>query len=922
MLDHEEKVLAHAERQLASRGKQNPADLLALYKKFLKIENHRLQLQHYAGGGGLEIARKRASLVDILLRHLFDSACKRTPGVEKAPPGLALVAIGGFGRGELNPFSDVDIMFLSQDLPKAASSQANEIIQAILYMLWDVGFKVGHSTRSVDTAVKQANADMLSKTSLLEARLVTGDESLFERFKTEFEKRCVKGFEKDYIQQRIINQTERHEKYGGTIYMQEPNVKNGCGSLRDYQNLLWIAYFKDRAVNTADLVERKILSDNERRKLDKAYDFLLRVRTELHYLNTRGLDTLTLAFQMQVANKFNYPQKNPLRRNEELMRDYYQHARNIFHTTEALSDRLSNGILAEQKKKSLITLLLPRRSSGKPEHFDGFYAVGNVMHPESREIFRSDSHRLMRLFQHAQQRQLVLGMELQHLIRRRLHLVNRTFNYARATRETFNAILSRKGEVGRILRMMHEVDFLGRYIPEFGQLTCLVQHEFFHRYTADEHTLVCIEKLDALIDTDKKKLASYKALFQKLEDPFVLYLALLLHDTGKASDARHHADASAIFAQRVAARLQLSSERRKALIFLVDNHITLSSISQRRNLDDSSTIVEFAGIVQNQTNLDALMLLTLVDGQGTGDDAWSDWKEGLVWHLYKKTSQYLADSAAYYAERKNERDNLQATVTKKLAKDFSAEIDACFRYMPEIYFHTYPPAEIVSHIRFFRTFLEARWNSDDEVLKPLFKWIPKSDKGHSEVWVASWDRGELLARIAGSFSIAQLNILSADVFTRGDGLVLDIFRVSNTNFEAVTDEKSMALFEKNLTQALREEEYQYDFAPLLKRAIKKGGNYLAQGLDFPTRILIDNIAHPVFTLVDIQTPDRLGLLYNLLKGLARAGVNIVMSRIATEKGAAIDTFYVTDILGHKITGNEEMRRLQKSLQEAAEASLV
>jgi [protein-PII] uridylyltransferase len=917
MLDHEEKVLAHAERQLASRGKQNPADLLALYKKFLKIENHRLQLQHYAGGGGLDIARKRASLVDILLRHLFDYACREAAQLAKPPPDLALVAIGGFGRGELNPFSDVDIMFLQADKPKVVSSQGSEIIQAILYMLWDVGFKVGHSTRSIDAVVKQANADMLSKTSLLEARYLVGDRELFDRFKAEFEKHCVKGFEKDYIEQRIINQADRHSKQGGTVYMQEPNVKNGCGSLRDYQNLLWISYFKDRAKTTADLVERKILSESERRKLDKAYDFLLRVRTELHYLNKRGLDTLTLAFQMQVANKFNYPQKNPLRRNEAFMRDYYQHARTIFHTTETLSDRLSNGILAEQKKHSVISLLLPRRSSKTPEHFDGFYAVGNAMFPESREIFRGDPYRLMRLFQHAQQRQLVLSPELQHLIRRRLHLVDRTFNYARATRETFNAILSRKGEVGRILRMMHEVDFLGRYIPEFGHLTCLVQHEFFHRYTADEHTLVCIEKLDTLIDTAEKKYAGYKALFQRLEDPFVLYLALLLHDTGKASDVRHHADASAVFAQRVAARLQLSSERRKALIFLVNNHITLSSVSQRRNLDDTSTISEFASIVKNSTYLDALMLLTLVDGKGTGDDSWSDWKEGLVWHLYRSTSQYLADSAAYYRDRETERETLQATVMKKLAKDFSAEADAYFECMPEIYFQTYPASEIVSHIRFFRAYLETRWNSDEKALAPLLKWIARPDQGHSEVWVCSWDRKELLAKIAGSFSTAQLNILSADVFTREDSLVIDIFRVCNTNFEAVTDEKCIALVEKNLTQALGEEDYDYDFAPLLKKAMKKSGNYLVQELDFPTRIIIDNALHPTYTLVDIQTPDRLGLLYNLLKGFARAGVNIAMSRIATEKGAAIDSFYVTDSVGRKISGNEALTRLQKSLHTTA-----
>src|SRR5213076_2770753 len=218
---------------------------------------------------------------------------------------------------------------------------------------------------------------------------------------------------------------------------------------------------------------------------------------------------------------------------------------------------------------------------------------------------------------------------------RALGQITRTYRYAKAPREIFKEILSRKGEVGRTLRLMHRVDFLGRYIPEFGQLTCLVQHEFFHRYTADEHTLLCIDKLDALVRTNDSKLLAYRHLFENLEDPFVLYLALLLHDTGRAVGARPHSEASALFAQAAAVRLRLSSAQRRSLVLLVDHHLTLSNMAQQRNLDDPETAVEFAGIVRNQSNLDALMLLTLADGQGTSADAWSDWKETLVWQLYE-----------------------------------------------------------------------------------------------------------------------------------------------------------------------------------------------------------------------------------------------------------------------------------------------
>jgi [protein-PII] uridylyltransferase len=907
---HREKVLAHAEAQLALQGKESPAELLALYKRFLKIENHRLRLKHYAGGGGREIAHQRASLVDIVLRHLFDGAAARNAGADLRQ--LSLVAIGGYGRDELNPFSDVDIMFLHSSKAREVPSELNEVIQMILYMLWDIGFKVGHSTRSISGAVKQANIDMLSKTSLLESRHVAGSGELFDEFRAEFVKRCVDGHEKEYILQRVENQTERHGKFGGSVYMQEPNVKNGCGGLRDYQNLLWISFFKERVNSTAELVSKKLLSEVERRRLDRAYDFLLRVRTELHYLNKRGTDVLSLVFQGQAANNFEYPEKNILRRTEAFMRDYYQHARNIYNITEMLAERLGKGIV-DEKRVGILNFF----GNGKKtvEHFDGFYSEGDLIYPESREIFGQDPYRMMRVFQHAQQRHLRLSPELQQLIQRRLPLVGRTFQYSRAARETFQAILSRKGEVAPVLRMMHRVDFLGRYIPEFGDLTCLVQHEFFHRYTADEHTLVCIGKLDSLIDTPNPKLKDYRILFQKLEDAYVLYLAMLLHDTGKATGARYHAEASAVYAQRVAARLQLSSERRKALILLVDNHMTLSDVAQRRNLDDPTTIAEFAEVVKSQANLDALMLLTLADGQGTGDENWSDWKESLVWQLYRSTTQFLEDETSFFRQRRIQREELRQQVGAALPKDFDEEVEAHFQFMPDYYFQTNPPDEIAAHVRLFRAFLEREAKAMENALVPVVKWVPHPEQGHTEVWVCTWDRQALLSKIAGSISVAHVNILSADIFTRGDSLALDFFRVCDTKFQAVEDQRDIQAVEKMLKQALSQEDF--DFRPLLLKARKRPGFHLSQELDFPTRISIDNGAHPVYTLVDIQTPDRLGLLYYLLRAFSDSRVNIVLSRITTEKGAAIDSFYVTDIEGRKIRDEDHIVEIHKALQEAA-----
>ncbi len=913
-MGHTEKVLAHAESQLAAQEKKNPAERLELYRKFLKIENYRLRLQHQAGGGGRTIANRRARLVDIILRHLFDAAIDESGG-EKLYQGLSIVAIGGFGRGELNPFSDVDIMFLHPSARKQPAKVA-EIVESILYMLWDIGFKVGHSTRSISQAVKQANADMLSRTALLESRVVAGDRSLFDEFKNEFETRCVCGHEDDYIRERVENQAERHAKYGGTVFLQEPNIKNGLGGLRDYQNVLWITYFLDRISSTSKLVENKTLSISERRDLEKAYDFLLRVRTELHYLHNRPIDLLGLQFQGKIATRFEYTQKSIVRRSEQFMRDYYSHARAIYNITERLSERLCLPSPAANPPTGIFTFLLPRKH--RKVSFDGFWTMDMRLHPESSTVFRRDPYRMMRVFQHAQQRRLRLSPELQELIRRRLQIVNRTFQYSRAARATFNAILSRKGQVGRILRMMHNVDFLGRYIPEFGAITCLVQHEFFHRYTADEHTLVCIEKLDSLLDTTNPKLRRYRDLFQQLQDPFVLYLALLLHDTGKASNSRHHAEASAVLAQRVAVRLQLSSEQRKSLLLLIDSHLTLSQTAQRRNLDDPATIAEFANIVKNQLNLDRLMLLTVVDGLAVGnDEVWSDWKEMLVWHLYDSTTHYLQDHLEFYRTQRIERDELKAEVSEKLAADFELETEAHFRYMPNSYFRTYAAQEIVSHLRLFRQFLALRLQDipPEHALAPAIKWIAHPDRGHSEIQLVAWDRSELLAKIAAALSVERLNILSADVFTRGDSLVLDIFRVCETNYSSVTNERTIERVERNLRRALYEPDF--DFDSLLEKAQMKQSYALSRELDFPTRIVVANDSQPIYTLIEIQTPDRLGLLHKLLRAFSRENISIAISRITTEKGAAIDSFYVQDSNGNKITDEADIRRLTRVLQQAA-----
>ena len=910
---HLEQVLAHAENQLATTGEKRPTEVLPLYQRFLKIEEHRLRLKHQAGGAGREICRRRAELVDVLLKHVFAAASSAAGDERARAEPIALIAIGGYGRGELNPSSDVDVMLLHRQPERKISPYLEEMVEQLLYLLWDSGFKVGHSTRSIREAIAQANQDMQTKTSMLEARFLAGDVDLAREFRKQFRAKCVAGYEREYVELRMRDQFSRHKKFGDSVYMQEPNVKNGCGGLRDYQNLLWMTFFREGELTTHHLVGKDWLSQSDQRQIERAYDFLLRVRTDLHYLTGRATDSLHLTLQEQIARRLNYARRDGQLSSEAFMRDYYAHSRNIFRVTERITQQFASG-RASDRTRSLFSFL-PLISTSRTTRLESFLVRDHQLYPDQRDLFREEPEQMMRVFQLAQEHSLDLSPELADLLSRSLGLVNRTFQYAKTPREMFMSILSRKDQVGRVLRMMHRVDFLGRYVPEFGQLTCLVQHEYLHRYTADEHTLVCIDKLDALAGTDNPKLVPYQKLFEQLEDPLVLYLALLLHDTGKAVAARPHSEASALFAQRVATRLQLSSEQRKSLILLVDHHLTLSNIAQQRNLDDPATIAELANVVKNQRNLNKLMLLTLADGQGTSAEAWSDWKESLVWQLFDATSQYLIDQKAFYEKTKIERESLEATVFEKLGAEYTDEIEAQFELMPDNYFLALQVSDVVDDLRLIRSFLQNVSGDGTWPLAPAMNWQPSPERGHTIVGICTWDRDRLLAKIAGSFSVVPLNILSADVFTRSDHIVLDIFRICDLQGRAVTDKRDLDLVEKTLRSALENE--QFDFGPLLEKARHQSRRRPAHEIEFPTRIAIDNRAHSTYTLIQIEAADRLGLLYDILSCLDREGVSIALSRISTQAGAAIDTFYVVDRATHsKITDSHRIDTLQKLLQDA------
>ena len=911
MAEHLTKVKEHARQKLPLPGGEMPKtreELLSLYKRFLNVEKHRIRLRHRAGESGVAVARQRSDLLDVVLESLFDQAMamSQSAGQGEGAAPVTLVATGGYGRQLLNPCSDIDVQFLHPARHRP-SPEAHDFIQQILCMLWDVGFRVGHSARSVKDTIVQSNQDIRTKSALIEARMVTGDPALFGRLQREFHKHCIEGKEQNYLAMRRGDMRERRDQYH-TVYVQEPNVKNGCGGLRDYHNLIWITYVHYGSTALQTLVKKRILTRGEWREIQRAYDFLHRVRNELHYHAGRDNDVLTLHLQGVVATNFNYPSRNILRRIEALMRDYFHATRSLYRCAWKLLEKLH--LAHEEEGESGVISFLARRRK-KREHFGSFYSWNQRIYPRDENIFKNAPHRLMRVFQHMQQRHLRMSPQVMELIRAHYHLLNREFRYEKKARLIFEAILSRRGNVARILKDMHRVGMLGRYLPEFGALDCLVQHEFFHRFTADHHTLLCIRKLDELADSQDPKLAFFRDLFRAVEDPFILYLAFLLHDTGRAENVRFHSDASTLMAQRVCRRLQVRGQRRDLMLFLIDHHLTFWKTATTMPIDDPETVIEFAEKMRDNRHLDLLLLFTYADSKGTSEEAWSDWKEMLMKQLYGATLAYWKDHGAL----KVKRDDLKAEVSKRLGEDHAEGIDRHFTGMPETYFHSRSPQNIARDIRLIRRFRHADEKDPKVKLdRPVFRWVDYPEANYSEFIVCAHDRRLLLACVAGVLSARELNILSADFFSRSDGIALGLFRACTLNLEAVSNTSIRHGVKSLMEEAFHEEDY--DFSKLIAKARRQNPIDAAAAQFFPQRVFINNELTAEASVIEIQALDRLGLLYDCFMVIARHGMEVTHSRIITEKGAAIDSIFVTNPEGKRVEDAALLAALQADLETA------
>ncbi len=877
-------------------------------KSHIAEKNEELHNRHLAGEDGLAHTQARSAMVDALLITIYQSFLEKG---EKLP-SLALVANGGYGRGLMNPGSDVDLLFLTSESSNKISERVAEVIKEIQHLVWDLGFKFLPSTRSTAESITEAKREPQSRTALFDARLIAGSRELFESFRTRFRKTCIEKDKEIFFKERSLDVIRRHAKWSHTVFLQEPNIKDSPGTLRDFHNLDWIIDAEAGTRSLTELIGQRILSRLARRELKDAFNFLHRVRNALHY-HDKGNDILTLRFQGVLADEFGYPEKSILRRIESFMRDYYTHARHVHNHTKSVFE-IFDLQHTEQESYGLRSKLTFGLLKKKPKSLDDYTIRNGRLFPRRKTIFDENPDRLIRLFLYCQKHDVRPSPSLRKLIKANRALIDKSFRMRRENRDVFREILEKKGQVAHILRLMHRSGVLGRYLPEFGALDCLVQHEFFHRYTADEHTLRCIDQLDLLVDDEDPRRDIYRNLFLKHPDPYALYIALILHDTGRAENVREHIDGSAILAAKMCKRLKITGGRRTLIMFLVDHHLTLWRFATKKNIDDPEVIEEFAGLMQDRHRLDALLLFTFADSNGTNEEAWSPWKETLILQLYRNTCTFMKEGKAANAKKSNlEVQESLIEIRAGLKEKYHEIFDEHSKLMPKRYFRYRSRKSISKHILALWQYIDRRARRPDTPFECAVQWIEHPKFGYSEFIIASHDTQRFLEKICCVLASQQLSILSADVYTRPDGIALDLFRVCTDEFTCVGSKSK----QKAVVAALYEINEQEAYDP--KKYLKKKVNFLKpeteQVVQFPVRAWMSNDLDPHFTVIELQALDRIGLLHDVLRTVNDHNLVTVHSRICTEKGAALDSIYVSTQAGEKLTDQDAIDRLETDLRE-------
>ncbi|ACS54356.1 MULTISPECIES: [protein-PII] uridylyltransferase [Rhizobium] len=862
------------------------ADLLAVLKKASTEGRQKAREALMADGGGLNCAYRISWLQDQITTVLYNFATAHIFPQQKDK--FAVTAVGGYGRDTLAPGSDIDLLFLF--LPRPAE-ETHKAVEFMLYVLWDMGFKVGHATRTVEECIALSKSDMTIRTAILEMRYICGLQRLETELESRFDKEIVTGTGPEFIAAKLAERDERHRKAGDTRYLVEPNVKEGKGGLRDLHTLFWISKYYYHVRDQAELIKLGVLSKHEYRLLEKADDFLWAVRCHMHFLTGKAEERLSFDIQREIAEAFGYHTRPGLSAVERFMKHYFLVAKDVGDLTRILC-----AALEDQQAKSIpgLTGVISRFTHRNRK------IAGSVEFVEDRgrialadpEVFKRDPVNIIRLFHVADINGLEFHPDALKRVTRSLALIDTSLRENDEANRLFMSILTSKRDPALILRRMNEAGVLGRFIPEFGKIVAMMQFNMYHHYTVDEHL---IRTVDILSEIDKGRAEDLHPLANKLmpgiEDREALYVAVLLHDIAKGRQ-EDHSIAGARVARKLCARFGLSQKQTEIVVWLIEEHLTMSMVAQTRDLTDRKTITDFADRVQSLDRLKMLLILTICDIRAVGPGVWNGWKGQLLRTLYYETELLLAGGFSEVSRK--ERANAAAEALHSALADWSQKDRNTYtklHYQP--YLLSVPLEDQIRHAHFIR--------QSDKAGQALATTV-RTDSFHAitEITVLSPDHPRLLAVIAGACAAAGANIVDAQIFTTSDGRALDTIHVSREFTDDADELRRAATIGRMIEDVLSGRKRLPEVIATRARNRKKSKAFV-----IPPSVNITNSLSNKFTVIEVECLDRPGLLSEITAVLSDLSLDIQSARITTFGEKVIDTFYVTDLVGQKISGDSK-----------------
>ncbi len=871
------------------------APFLAHAQGYRQLHAEKIRNQHRRGASGTDTVTRLMLLTDAMVTKVFEFAC-----CDRDAYPCAMIALGGYGRGEMNPYSDVDLMFYVAD---SKHDILGELSERILYLLWDLSYSVGHCMRTRMECLEIAAVDLSAYTAMLDARFICGARELYDEFSSAVLKPLLYRNTRTFFTAKLAENAQRLQRYGSSVYILEPNIKEGEGGLRDLHMALWICKVTYKVNSLRGLLMKGVISECRYNEFIHALDYLWRIRNELHYLSERKNDQLHFDKQEKIAAFLGYRADKSGLAVEQFMQDYYATASRVEH--------IASSMIAAAEE-SLRPQLRHARHLQRRNIDQFFFVLRNELYTFRSDLFEADPALIMRAFWLCQRHEVKLSLALKSMIREHQQRINDSMRRSNKMAGVFLDILRYKKHVYEILEQMHHLLFLNYFIPEFKRIYCRVQHDAYHIYTVDMHTLFAVKEISRLWQGEyAESRPLLTRLAHDIDKPELLILAVLLHDIGKGQGGGHAAK-GARMVSTIARRMRLTKESSQRLQFIVAHHLEMAHVSQRRDINDENQIKQFANTMQMSENLNILYLLTFADIKAVGPSAWTEWKGFLLQELYQKTYAQL------------ERGNFKQ-------ESRSEKIRARKRAVIEVLQDEYPPKRVRESLRFFSTrhlmahYPEELANQVRVILergnKPLsmqVKFDPELNL--SEVIIVTLDVPGLFTTIAGVMAGNGINILGAQIYTLRNGMAVDILQV---------DSASHGPFLEGSHAGSRNDDWDAIERDLLKYLQGRGdlGALVAQrreSLRFselkatpgvPPLVSINNEVSADYTVIDITAKDKVGLLYSINSTLNRLGLYIGVAKITTQGKQAGDTFYVQDIFGEKVRQEEKLSELKQALLE-------